>query len=69
MNKPRLAALFREIASELEREEVVGHAAPAVVKRSPSKRVRKPFVPQRQLSELEIVRARQRAKKLGIPLP
>ncbi len=67
MNRTRVAALLRELADELERDDE-RQKVPVRAKML-RKRVRHPFVPQRELSEIEIARARQRARKLGIPIP
>jgi hypothetical protein len=66
----RIAGLLRELANELESRVdgmLPANAAPRV--KPGRKRVHRPFTPQRELSELEIARARQRARKLGIPIP
>jgi hypothetical protein len=57
-------------AIESEREGGPGlpRAKPLPVPKVRRKAVRKPFVPERKLSEIEIERARQRARRLGIPV-
>lgn len=67
MNRTRVATLLRELADEFEQ----GDERPKVRARAKVLRkvVRAPFVPERKLSEIEITRARQRARKLGIPIP
>lgn len=68
MNTARVAALLRELADELERDE--RHAGkPNVPKSAPRRPVRKPYVPDIQLTEIDRARARRRARKMGIPIP
>jgi len=73
MNTPRVAAIHRqlarlheELADELERGDGPKNTNASVPKKARRKRVRKPYVPNRPFSEIEIERARQRARKLGI---
>jgi hypothetical protein len=66
MNTARVAALLRELADELERGDAPKNTNAAALARPRRKRVRKPFIPSRPLSQIEIERARQRARKLGI---
>ena len=65
MNTARVAALLRELADELERGDAPKNDTAAAPKPR-RKRVRKPYVPTRPLSQIEIERARHRARKLGI---
>jgi hypothetical protein len=69
VNKARLAILFREIAAELERDEEQQRDAPAVAPPRKRKAARRPYVPNIEISEVDRARARQRARKMGIPLP
>jgi hypothetical protein len=62
----QLAKLHDELADELERGDAPKNTNAAPPKKPRRKRVRKPFVPSRPFSEIEIERARHRARKLGI---
>lgn len=69
MNTARVAMLLRELADELEHNDAPAPPVKPSRRTQPKrKRVRQPFVPIRQLSEIEIERARQRARKLGIAI-
>lgn len=62
----QLAQLHAELADEMDRGSApMNDTAPP--KKPRRKPIRKPYVPQRQFSEFEKARARQRARKLGIP--
>lgn len=63
----QIADLHRELAEELEREHRPANDA-ANVPKAKRKRIRKAYVPKREFTDIEMARARQRAKKLGIPV-
>lgn len=64
----QLAEIHRELAEEIEREQT-GPRLPDAPKSKARRAIRDPYVPTRKLSDIEMARARQRAKKLGIPIP
>jgi hypothetical protein len=65
----RIARLHRELA---EAYEQLGSGVPLAGESEPKPRARKqsrrPYVPQTEVSELEVARARQAAKRAGIPV-
>jgi hypothetical protein len=60
----QLAELHRELA-DIERGAPVA-ASTREKPKARRKRMREAYVPERKFSDIEIARARQRAKKLGI---
>lgn len=67
MNDRRIAALLRDNANELERDEQRA-GKPNLPKAPRRKPVRKPYVSTRKFTEAELEAARQRARRFGFPL-
>ncbi len=67
--KPVAAALrsLADAVEALDEDKRTKRSASPNAKPS-RKAVRAPYVPKREFSEIEIARARERAKKLGIPI-
>jgi hypothetical protein len=65
----RIAQLLRELADEIDRTEV---RAAVPVEKPPkvhrARPMRKQYVPKAQLSEIDLARARETAKRYRIPI-